>query len=206
MKKILLLWIGLLFLLINVNLNNIIIYPPFITYPTNAPDTLDMIINHVIGSSLRIDIFSDIIGYVLIIIASYQLIASSPKFIKTIFLASLGILSYVVLQCMPFVLNGEERFQAGFVLYILYFFVKAFVTINAALTCCALCECIENRAWNSVVSIFVLLSAFSGIIYYFSFFYDFIITTYIYYALQIAFTALYSFLFWKRRHYISYFH
>ncbi|MGN0403543.1 MAG: hypothetical protein ACI4HQ_14965 [Acetatifactor sp.] len=203
MKKALLLWIALLFLTIDTRITGWIFYPEYVPFDTPAPETVDMIIGHLIGDSAHIDIFSDIIGYLLIIYVACKVVNENKKAFRAFCLSILAVILYVANWAMPFFLNGEARYTMGFFLYIIYSLLKSFAAIQAGFTLCEMSECIENHAWTNVVAIFIMLAFISGFIRSMSLFYQLPRLTVTYYGVQIFFTLLYSLMIWIRRAYIS---
>lgn len=225
-KKIIFIWIGMLFLLLDIKICGIILYPPYEPFLTGAPNSVDMIIGHLIGNSVKIDIFSDIIGCLLILVPVGMLLRKSMKlsdginqiqekrpFIRVIrekkreyraFISGiLTLILYIGYQLMPFVLNGRERYQAGYFWYIVLALFKNLTFINAGLICCEAQENTRNHMWNSVVAIFILLSAFAGFIRAMCYFYDLPAAYGIYYAVQLFFSLAATVMYWKHRIYIQ---
>lgn len=218
-------WIGMIFLLIDTKIDGLLFYPAFEPFETNAPITVDLIIGHLIGDSVKLDIFSDLVAYILIILAASRIVsenqklphpelpASDPRLVlflkksagafRAFLLAVIALILYAANWSMPFFLNGSARYSAGFFLYIAYNLLKCLATIQAGLVCTRMAECLENHAWNNVVAIFIMLSSFAGFIRAMSYFYDLLWTTRIYYALQVFFAVLYTVMFWKRRSYVN---
>lgn len=225
-KKILFIWIGMLFLLLDTKLSGIIFYPPYEPFVTGAPETVNMIINHLIGDSVKIDIFSDIIGCLLILIPVGMILGRGMKisdgtnqvqenrsFIRAIkekkresraiISGILTLILYIGYQLMPFALNGAARYQAGYFWYIILVLLKNLTFINAGLICCEVQENTRNHSWNSVVAIFILLSAFTGFVRAMTYFYDLTVAYGIYYTVQIFFGLLATVMYWKHHNYIK---
>lgn len=202
MKKAVLIWVALLFLTIDTRITGWIPYPEFVPFDTPAPETVDMIIGHLLGDFAHIDIFSDIIGYLLIIYVSCKVVNENKKAFRAFCLSILALLLYVVNWGMPFVLNGEARYTMGFFLYIIYSLVKTFTAVQAGFALCEMSECIENHAWTNVVAIFIMLAFIAGFIRSMSLFYDLPKLTITYYVVQLFFTLLYSVMTWIRKSYI----
>ena len=47
-------------------------YPAFESFPTEAPETVDLVINHVIGHHLMLDLLPDVLGYVLLPVSNLK--------------------------------------------------------------------------------------------------------------------------------------
>lgn len=201
MKKAVLLWVALLFLTIDTRIEGLIPYPEYIPFDTPAPETVDMIIGHLIGDSVHIDIFTDIIGYLLILYVSCKVVNENTKAFRAFGLSVLSLLLYLANLGMPFVLNGEARYTTGFFLYIAYTLLKTFTAVQCGFILCDMSECIENHAWINVVAIFIMLAFISGFIRSMSLFYNLPRLTVTYYTVQAFFTLLYSVMLWLRRSY-----
>ncbi|MGN1196740.1 MAG: hypothetical protein ACI4TA_03985 [Acetatifactor sp.] len=201
MKKAVLLWVALLFLTIDTRIAGLIPYPEYIPFDTPAPETVDMIIGHLIGDSVHIDIFTDIIGYLLILYVSCKVVNENTKAFRAFGLSVLSLLLYLANLGMPFVLNGEARYTTGFFLYIAYTLLKTFTAVQCGFILCDMSECIENHAWINVVAIFIMLAFISGFIRSMSLFYNLPRLTVTYYTVQAFFTLLYSVMLWLRRSY-----
>lgn len=203
-KKIISIWIGMLFLLLDTKLSGLILYPPYEPFATPAPDTVDMIIGHLIGDSVKIDIFSDIIGCLLILIPVSMIVGKNlkkrRKFLTLIF-GSLTLILYIGYQLMPFVLNSEPRYQAAYFWYIILVLFKAVTFIHAGLICCELQESTQSHMQNNLAAIFIILSAFAGFIRAMSYFYELTGGYGIYYAVQIFFGLLATVIYWKHQNY-----
>lgn len=203
MKKVIGIWIGMMLLVFDTSITGILFFPEYVPFDTPAPETVDMIIGHLIGDSAHIDLFSDLIAYVLIIGIACRIVNENKKAFAAFCLGILSLLLYVANWGMPFVLNGEARYTAGFFLYIAYNLLRCVTTIQAGFLCCEMAECLENHSWNSVVAIFVMLASFAGFIRGMSHFYDMPKLTYIYFGIQVFFTLVYTVMFWKRRHFVQ---
>lgn len=225
-KKTILIWIGMLFLLFDTKLSGLIYYPPYVPFPTPAPDTVDMIIGHLIGDSVKIDIFSDIIGCLLILIPVSMIICKKMKLrdesnqmqekrsliyvikktrreFRTLVFGSLTLILYIGYQIMPFVLNGEPRYQTAYFLYIILVLFKAVTFIHAGLICCELQENTQSHMQNNLAAIFIILSAFAGFVRAMSYFYELTGGYGIYYAVQIFFGLLATVIYWKHQNHIK---
>lgn len=203
-KKIVSIWIGMLFLLLDTKLGGLIFYPTYEPFATPAPDTVDMIIGHLIGDSVKIDIFSDIIGCLLILIPVSMIVGKNlkkrRKFLTLVF-GSLTLILYIGYQLMPFVLNGEPRYQAGYFWYIILSLFKAVTFIHAGLICCELQESTQSHMQNNLAAIFIILSAFAGFVRAMSYFYELTGGYGVYYAVQIFFGLLATVIYWKHQNY-----
>lgn len=226
LKKTIIIWIGMLFLLLDTKLSGLIFYPPYEPFPTAAPDTVDMIIGHLIGDSVKIDIFSDIIGCLLILIPVGMIMRKklkppaesnqmqekrSPVYVikktrrefRTLVFGSFMLILYIGYQFMPFVLNGEPRYRTGYFWYIILVLFKAVTFIHAGLICCELQESTQSHMQNNLAAILIILSAFAGFVRAMSYFYELPGAYGIYYAVQIFFGLLATVVYWKHQNHIK---
>lgn len=199
MKKVIVIWAALIFLLIDTRITGVIKYPEYIPFDSPAINTVNMVIGHLIGDSAPLDLFSDAVGFLLILFVMNRIMKESKKAFRAFAIAFLGLVMYIANWTMPFFLNGRERYAAGYFLYLAYQLVKCFATIQAGLVCCEMAESQENHARNNVVAIFLILAAATGFIRGCCFFYELRKTMIVYYGIQIFFTVLYSWVYWKGR-------
>ena len=61
-------FIGLILVFVNIRIPTGIKYPVFVPFETEAPKTVSMVIDRLIGNDFCIDLFSDIIGLIILII------------------------------------------------------------------------------------------------------------------------------------------
>lgn len=185
MKKYIVLMIAVLLLIIDIRIPAAE-YPAFEEFRTEAPETVDLIINHVVGDYLRIDILSDVIGYILLAITAIRMIGENIRFRKTLLWSALGLGVYIYQNAMPFLLNGNERFRIG---YLIYFVAVVFETIaifNAVYPICTKLESVENHRYNNITIIILLISVGTGAISEALYFYDLIVLSVIYLVIQLV--------------------
>lgn len=204
MKKLIPFAVGLLFLFIDIPIKTGIAFPAFIHFVNAGPETVDMIINQVIGHYFTIDIAPDVIGYILMITTTVKLVNYNTKFVKCVLLCFLSGILCLAYDVMPFIFNGEARFTLGFVLNYAYAFAKLATIIICMLTCLTLSECTQNHAWNNVVGIFMILCASAGFISHMAVFYQLPRLSYLYFGIEIFFAATSGAMFYLRRKYITY--
>lgn len=207
MKKYIVLLIGILFLMIDVKIETIP-YPEFEEFHTEATNTVSMIIDHVIGHNMKIDPVSDIVGYILLAIASLMFIKAyknnsfpmnydveskircRKRFGKAVRWCIAGIIVYAFELLVPLWLNGNLRYRSGYGLYILALIIKITVLIMTVLGMLGLIETLENHDFNNKTAIFSLLAIFCTCINRVCWFYDITRPVYwIYYGLSLAFMA-----------------
>lgn len=185
MKKYIVLMIAVLLLIIDIRIPAAE-YPAFEEFRTEAPETVDLIINHVVGDYLRIDILSDVIGYILLAVTAIRMIGENIRFRKTLLWSALGLGVYIYQNAMPFLLNGNERFRIG---YLIYFVAVVFETIaifNAVYPICTKLESVENHRYNNITIIILLISVGTGAISEALYFYDLIVLSVIYLVIQLV--------------------
>ena len=68
-KKYYVLYLGVIFLMLDIMIK-VFPFPAFEEFFTLAPETVDMVINHVVGDRMRLDVASDFIGLILIFLGS----------------------------------------------------------------------------------------------------------------------------------------
>lgn len=214
MKKIIMLWLGLLLIFVEIPVK-VLQFPAYIEFETPAPNTVDMVINSVIGDSLTLTFFSSVLGLLLLIIASASLmkirnqtlltekIKKKNPFQKAVILGIVALILCFAYYLMPFILNSKDRYMTGFVLFVCYSLLKTFAMIAAGVSAANMCNCTENNAWNSVLIIFFLLSTFTSLVRDACYLYDLPRLSTIYGCVSLFFIILYSIMFVKRRKYLS---
>ena len=115
MKRYIMIIVAVFLIILDIRIPTMA-YPAFETFKTEAPETLELIIQHVVGSRLRIDLLPDVAGYILLAVSAVQLLAENEKFRKTILWSAAGLGIYVFQNIMPFWLNGNERFRVGYLI------------------------------------------------------------------------------------------
>ena len=94
MKKYTVLLVAILLLILDIRIPTAE-YPAFEAFKTEAPETVDLIIRHVVGSSLRIDLLSDAAGYFLIAVYALKMLGASERYKKVILWSLLGLGMYI---------------------------------------------------------------------------------------------------------------
>lgn len=204
MKKYVLGFIGLFLLLVDVRIG-VMAYPAFEAFRTEAPNTVDMVIRHVIGDTMVVDIFSDAIGYILMAISMAMFVHSvandnniaptkAEKVLKSLAgardWAIGGFFIYVAERIMPFFMNGNYRFRLGYALYFLLLVAEVAVYILGGLGVCKLLDNLANHTYNNLSTIFMMISIGTFIVARVLFFYELTIVFIIYYVLSLLFFFL----------------
>jgi len=177
-------------------------YPAFLAFRTEAPNTVDLVIKHVIGDRMMIDIASDLVGFILMTIASIMFIKhirennnitpdKSNKLVKSMSTvrnwAIAGCFIYIAEKLMPMFMNGNYRFRLGYALYYLLLVAETVVLSTSMMTICNLLENIENHTYNNLTTIFAMLCVGTFVVARVLYFYELIIVFIIYYVLSISF-------------------
>lgn len=174
-------------------------YPAFEPFMTAAPETVDLVVNHVIGHNLMLDLFSDILGYVLLTVSCIMLGPGNKHFFRQIpwIAASLGF--YLCQQLMPFSLNGNLRFRAGYLLYFISGILQVLLLMRSMLHVCDGLETTENHHFNNVSIIFMIISCFSGVVAVLVWFYNLKRIALIYFVVQLIFLGIFWCRIWVNR-------
>lgn len=207
MGEIIALLIAMLLLIFNVYIGGFS-YPDYEEFVAQAEKTVDMIINHVIGPQVRIDIFSNVVAYIIIIVVCTRIVNKNNKAFRGFCLAILSLAVYLFNMFMPFFFNGELRYNIGFFSYIAMILIECVTFIQVGLICTECTECVENHAANLVTEIFMMLTAFSGFIRGMAFFYDLPKIMYLFFGVQLFFAVVYHCVYLKvlkHREYAAYF-
>lgn len=201
MKKFIFAFAAFFLLIADVRIG-VVQYPEFIKFRTEAPNTVDLVVNHVIGDTMKIDILSDAIGFILAFAAAIMFIRyieennnitpeKSQKLIKSMVnvrnWSAVGLIVYIGEKIMPFFMNGNYRFRLGYALYFLLLIAEVVVYSAGALTICRLQENLENHTYNNLTSIFAMLSIGTFTVARVLYFYDLMVVFIIYYVLSIIF-------------------
>lgn len=197
MKKYLIVLIGFLFLFIDLRFGYTA-FPVFEPFRTEAPNTVDLIIRHVIGDRMQLDIFSDAIGFILVLVGVLVVLKSEKAIItqkamdhfKKMFPWELaGIVLYFAEKLQPFFLNGNLRFRCGYLLYFLYLAAKTITMGHAMFGVAEALESTENHTRNNLSIIFIMLCLGCFVVSRIAYFYELTISTWIYYGLSAVFAV-----------------
>ena len=177
-------FISVILLVIDIRIP-IKVYPDFESFVTEAPKTVDLVINHVIGDYLQLDLLPDALGYVLLAV-SCVMIAISLGF-------------YLCQQLMPFSLNGGMRFRAGYLLYFVSGVLQVLVLLRAMFHVCDDLETTENHGFNNLSLIFMLISCFAAMVSVLIWFFDLVWISLIYFMVQLIFLGIFWYRIWQNR-------
>lgn len=207
MKKFVLWFAGLFLLLVDVRIGTIP-YPKFLEFRTEAPNTVDMVIQHVIGNTMMVDVLSDAVGFALMAAAMFMFVAhvstdnniapiKAGKLLRSMKLARnwaiAGFFVYIVEKIMPFFYNGNYRFRLGYALYFLLLVAEVLVFSNGSLAVCKFLDNLSNHTYNNLSTIFMMISIGTFVVARVLYFYELMIVFVIYYVLAIGFFLVASY-------------
>ena len=186
-------FIGLILVFVNIWIPTGIKYPVFIPFETEAPGTVSMVIDRLIGNDFCIDIFSDIIGLIILIVLCCifkNQMTIHEKGRRTVWMQNVPFLILalafdVVYKILPFYLNGNLRFRICYVMYFVMTMTKIFALFFYTRCFLDLKETYATHSATSLSWIFLAVSYFCGAIRYIMHFFDIPIIVYIYLAAQI---------------------
>lgn len=196
-------WIGILIAVLDIPLKTSIAYPPFIPFTTEAPNTVDMVINQVIGPVFTLDLTSDILAYLLIFISIIGLGRANGYFYRQIPLILLSVILSAANTMLPFYLNGNFRFRFGYLFYFLACIAKTVALFEYSFCFTKMEECRANHRDNTVTVICLMISFFAGFIHDVLAFYQLTISSYIYYAVQLSTLCYTLYRLWTRKQYLE---
>ncbi len=174
-------------------------YPAFEEFATEAPQTVDLVINHVIGHWLQLDLFSDVLGYLLLAAACIMLGTQNRHFIRQLPWIAVSLGFYLCLQLMPFSLNGGMRFRAGYLLYFVSGVLQVLILLRAMFHVCDGLETTENHGFNNLSIIFMILSCFAGMVSVLIWFFDLFWISLVYLVAQLIFLGIFWYRIWINR-------
>lgn len=176
-----------------------IAYPTFEPFYTEAPLTVDLLINHVIGHYLRLDLLSDVLGYVLLAAACIMLGPNNKHFFKQLPWIAAGIGFYLCRHLMPFSLNGGLRYRAGYLLYFVSGALQVLVLLRTMIHVCDGLETTENHSYNNLSIILMIISCFAGTVSMVVWFYDLFWLSVVYLIVQLIFLGIFWYRVWHNR-------
>ena len=174
-------------------------YPAFEAFITEAPETVDLVINHVIGHQLRLDLCSDVLGYLLTAVACIMLGRTNRHFVKLLPWTAVSLGFYLCQQLMPFSLNAGMRFRAGYLLYFITGILQVLLLLRAMLHVCDGLETTENHGFNNLSIIFMLISCFAGMVSVLIWFFDLFWISLVYLVIQLIFLGIFWYRIWTNR-------
>lgn len=194
----LMMFISVILLVIDIRIP-IKAYPDFESFVTEAPKTVDLVINHVIGDYLQLDLLPDALGYVLLAVSCVMLGMKNRHFIKQLPMIAISLGFYLCQQLMPFSLNGGMRFRAGYLLYFVSGVLQVLVLLRAMFHVCDDLETTENHGFNNLSLIFMLISCFAAMVSVLIWFFDLVWISLIYFMVQLIFLGIFWYRIWQNR-------
>ncbi len=185
MRKYYLLFAAALLLILDIRIPAVT-YPVFEAFRTEAPVTVSLVIEHVVGDSLRIDVFSDILGYVLLLAAEAWISMEDRRFRTPFIWGAVSAALYGYQQLMPFYLNGSLRFRAGYLLYFAASLLEICALFSAVYAVTRRLESTSNHSYNNVTVIVAMLCAGTGVVAALVWFFDLTVLSAVYRVAQLA--------------------
>lgn len=198
MRKYYIMFVALVLLIVDIPIPTFL-YPAFEEFRTEAPVTVSLVIDHVVGHRLRMDVFSDLIGYLLLLISAAQLSPEDKRFRRCFIWGALSMAVLVYWQAMPFYLNGGVRFRAGYMLYFLAALLKIVTVFLAMYTVAGQLENTSNHSYNNVTVILMMLCAACGVVSALMWFFDLIVIVCIYDVVQLILFGVVTWRIWNDR-------
>lgn len=196
-------WIGILIAVLDIPINTAVAYPAFIPFATEAPNTVSMVIDQVIGHIFTFDLMPDLPAYILILISIAGLGKTKTYFYRQIPLILLSMILSAANTLLPFYLNGNLRFRLGYLFYFLACLAKVIALFEYSFCYTKMEECRANHRDNTVTVICLMVSFFAGFIHDVLAFYQLTISSYIYYAVQLSTLCYTLYRLWTRKQYLD---
>lgn len=174
-------------------------YPAFEAFVTEAPETVDLVVNHVIGHQLKLDLCSDILGYLLMAAACVMLGRRNRHFVRILPWIAVNLGFYLCQQLMPFSLNGGMRFRAGYLLYFITGVLQVLLMLRSMLHVCDGLDTTENHSFNNLSIIFMIISCFAGMVSVLIWFFDLFWISLVYLVIQLIFLGIFWYRIWIDR-------
>lgn len=198
MRKYYLLFAALVLLILDIRIPAVA-YPAYEAFRTEAPVTVSLVIDHVVGHSMRMDIGSDLLGYLLLLLAAAWLSMGDRRFRKCFLWGAVSMACYLYWQIMPFYLNGGLRFRAGYVLYFVTALLKIVTVFLTLYTVSGRLENTSNHSYNNVTVILMMVSAGCAVVAALMWFFDLIVITVVYEVVQLALFGVVVWRIWNDR-------
>lgn len=196
-------WAGILIAVIDIPLKTTVAYPAFIPFATEAPNTVDMVINQVIGPVFTLDLMPDALAYLLIFISIIGLGKVKKYFYRQIPLLLLSMILSAADTLLPFFLNGNLRFRLAYLFYFLACLAKTAALFEYSFCFAKMEECRANHRDNTVTIICLMISFFTGFIHDVLAFYQLTVSSYIYYAIHLSALCCALYRLWTGRRYLK---
>lgn len=191
-KGIILIAIGILLLAVDLRIPVGDNYPAMIKAEDLGEVLQGKVINHFIGTSPKIDVISDLLGYVILFIGVLLLVKKSKKMIFALILIPIAIYLYISIPLLAYNFEARDLYlkSAGYnYLIVVVEILIEFFVIHGIVT---LTDCMQNKWHNNELLIGWIAAMFSkGILVGINFFYGNNILFYAYSIILIGFTAFY---------------
>lgn len=178
-------------------------YPAFEPFVTEAPQTVDLVVNHVIGHHLMFDLLPDVLGYFLLAVSCVMLGPGNKHFFRQLSWIAVSLGFYLCQQLMPFSLNGGMRFRAGYLLYFISGVLQVLILMRAMLHVCDSLDTTENHSFNNLSIIFMIISCFAGMVAVLIWFFDLVWIALVYFIIQMIFLGIFWYRIWVDRHLLT---
>lgn len=183
--------LGLLLLIVDVKMGYFF-YPAFEEFHSEAPETVNMVINHVVTDEWQMDLFSDIAGFILIMYASKWFRERFPEHtksnarMKNVFKwCIIGIITRLMNAWMPFFLNGNLRYRLAYGFYFLALIAEVTTMIKTMMALDSYLETPENHDYNNRSAILALITTGAGTVSMIMWFYDLYFGYAIYFVVEL---------------------
>lgn len=178
-------------------------YPTFEPFVTEAPQTVDLVVNHVIGHHLMFDLLPDVLGYFLLAVSCVMLGPGNKHFFRQLSWIAVSLGFYLCQQLMPFSFNGGMRFRAGYLLYFISGVLQVLILMRAMLHVCDSLDTTENHSFNNLSIIFMIISCFAGMVAVLIWFFDLVWIALVYFVIQMIFLGIFWYRIWVDRHLLT---
>lgn len=159
--------IGLIFTILDFTIGTGIFYPAFVA-PKGEYMGVSIgkvastySIDNILGDQIRLDIFADTIGCVLIIIASVMLYKHNKKYSRIVIYAILTIVVSLMLRLFPLFANGGTRIVFAQILFFLLYVVKIFMEYKLVYTTVGISDDMANVSTNKRVQFIWWVTVFT---------------------------------------------
>lgn len=196
-------WAGVMIAALDIPFKTSIAYPAFIPFATEAPETVDMVINQVIGPVFTLDLMPDMPAYFLILLSIIGLGRVNRYFYRQIPLIILSMILSAADALLPFYFNGNLRFRLGYLFYFLACLAKTAALFEYSFCFTRMEECRANHRDNTVTVICLMISFFTGFIHDVLAFYQLTVSSYVYYAIHLSTLCCALRRLWTRRRYLG---
>lgn len=199
-KEIIFNYIGIILLALGILVNTPISYPEYIPFESEAPNTVAMVIDSLIGNTYKQDLFPDIIGYLILIVSGFIYDFRSKtdnkntnkklRYFKATVFLTLALFSHLALLSIPFLTNGRMRFKLFYLLYFITLILKYLGLLEFTRRLVTTNESFEHRSFNTVTLIIIMIGYLCGFISFVLFFYEFHLLSDIYMIIELVLLLL----------------